>query len=91
MVWASDGIVSQPEPVTDDHPTLVVFGGIGFRAGGLAHDISEADREEMFSPVFAPEGRLPGEQSPDPGDLDETYIDYGEFLPNPDPAEDFLG
>jgi hypothetical protein len=57
-IWASDVRVSQPEP-PEDRPVQVDFGGMGFTTGGIAHNISEADREEIFSPHYSPDGENP--------------------------------
>lgn len=55
-VWGTDTRVSKPEPPADDTPVLVSFGGFGFGAGGICHDVSASDVEEIFFPSFAPEG-----------------------------------
>jgi hypothetical protein len=51
-VWATDVQISQPVP--PENPILVEFGGMGFTAGGMAHNLTESDREELFRPTFAP-------------------------------------
>lgn len=55
-IWSSDTPVSTPEPLPPDTPIVVAFGGIGFTTGGLAHDVSESDIENLFTPFFSPEG-----------------------------------
>lgn len=55
MNWSSDVAVSKPRAYSMDRPVLVDFGGFGFTTGGLAHNITEAEAEEQFIPIFAPE------------------------------------
>jgi hypothetical protein len=52
--WASDTPVSLPEPPKRERPAVLDFGGFGFSAGGLTHNITETDLEEMATPTFAP-------------------------------------
>lgn len=59
--WASDTPVSQPEPMENSLPMLVDFGGVGMTSGGLAHSLTQADIEDVFTPFYAPEGYRPGE------------------------------
>lgn len=33
---------------------MLSFGGFGFTAGGMVHDITEADLDEVFSPIYGP-------------------------------------
>lgn len=54
--WATDTPISHPEPPSKEQPILVGFGGIGFTSGGFAHDLTEAQLEEIFTPMYAPEG-----------------------------------
>ena len=54
--WASDTLISRPEPPNPEMPVLVDFEGFGFSMGGLVHNISETEIEEMFLPTYAPEG-----------------------------------
>lgn len=55
-VWGTDAPVSKPSPTPDDVPVLVDFGGFGFGADGMCHNISASDVEEAFYPTYAPEG-----------------------------------
>lgn len=55
-MWASDTSVSRPEPVTQALPVLVDMGGFAMTAGGLVHNITRDDIEDIFLPVYAPEG-----------------------------------
>lgn len=58
-IWASDVAISQPSGPPSDRPVLVDFGGLGFTTGGIAHNITEAEREALFTPFFAPQGMPP--------------------------------
>lgn len=53
-VWSADVQISQPVPVNDDAPPMVSMGGFAFTAHGLKLNLTEADREEFFSPYFQP-------------------------------------
>ena len=55
QVWAADVPISQPVPLNPDAPSLVPMGGFTFTAYGLMLDVTESDREEFFTPFFAPE------------------------------------
>lgn len=55
-LWATDTAVSRPEPMDPDAPVVVNFGGIGFTTGGMAHNLTQADVEDIFTPYYAPEG-----------------------------------
>lgn len=55
-LWGADTRVSKPEPKDNDTPVLVDFGGFGFDAGGIRHDVTATDVEEIFFPPLAPEG-----------------------------------
>jgi hypothetical protein len=55
-VWGSDVPISMPEPPR--RPIMVNFGGFGMTTGGIAHNITEADIEEMFTPFFGPEHKV---------------------------------
>lgn len=57
--WASDVKISMPVPPKVDQPVLIDLGGFGFTAGGLAHNVSKADVEEIFTPFFTPDGNVP--------------------------------
>lgn len=52
--WGCDTLVSAPEPLDPERPGLVDFGGFTFTAGGIAHDLTEAQREALLTPLFAP-------------------------------------
>ncbi|MDX1409163.1 MAG: hypothetical protein R3330_13545, partial [Saprospiraceae bacterium] len=54
--WAADTDISQPVPPDDETPVLVDFQGFGFTMNGIAHNLSEADAEDLFYPSYAPEG-----------------------------------
>lgn len=54
--WSTDTHISEPVPPRD-RKVLVDFGGFGFTSGGLCHNISEEEREAIFTPTFAPPGR----------------------------------
>jgi hypothetical protein len=58
-VWASDTSVSKPEPAASDQPALVDLGGFAMTAGGLAHNLTASDVEDIFTPMYAPEGWVP--------------------------------
>jgi hypothetical protein len=58
-IWASDVQVSQPSGPPSDRPILVDFGGFGFTTGGVAHNLTEAEREAIFTPFFSPQGLPP--------------------------------
>jgi hypothetical protein len=50
--WGSDVAVSKPE--APSRPILRDMGGFGFTSGGIAHNITEEQVEEIFSPTFTP-------------------------------------
>ena len=52
--WAADTLISMPLPPSGDRPVLVDFGGYGFGAGGLAHNITENEREALMVPWASP-------------------------------------
>lgn len=54
--WATDTLVSFPEPPPQDAPVLTDFQGLGFSMNGIVHNISDADLEDLTTPHFAPEG-----------------------------------
>ena len=54
--WATDDLISFPEPPPPDAPVVESFDGFGFSMNGMVHDITPADLEEMTTPMFAPEG-----------------------------------
>lgn len=52
--WACDAPISMPTP--PKRPIMVSFdGGFGFTTGGIAHDMSQAQKEELATPFFAPD------------------------------------
>ena len=55
-VWSADTAISRPEPIDEGLPPLVDLGGFVMTAGGLAHGLTNADMEEIFTPIYAPEG-----------------------------------
>lgn len=50
--WGADVPVSIPEP--NEREIKVGFSGMGFTTGGITHDITEAEREDLLMPSFAP-------------------------------------
>lgn len=56
--WATDTPISFPEPAPNDVPVLTDFQGFGFSMNGLVHNLTQADVDEMTTPMFAPEGYL---------------------------------
>ena len=54
--WGSDTPISLPSAPTASLPMLVDLGGsgFGFTAGGICHNITAAQLEEMATPPFAP-------------------------------------
>ena len=54
--WGSDVPVSQPEPAASVLPILVDFGGVGMTAGGVTSTVTTSDIDDVFMPMFAPEG-----------------------------------
>lgn len=57
--WASDVPVSAPAAIDPARPGLVDLGGFTFTTGGIAHNITQADREELLTPTYAPDGVRP--------------------------------
>ena len=54
--WGADAPISMPVP--PEGTVLVPLGdGMGFTAAGLVMDLNEADLEEVYAPIFAPEVR----------------------------------
>lgn len=53
--WGTDTLISMPEPPSRDQPALVdLGGGFVFTAGGIAHNLTTADAEELLTPTFMP-------------------------------------
>lgn len=53
--WAGDETPSLPQALK--RVKMISFGGFCFTDGGIAHDVSHADRERMQIPPFAPPAR----------------------------------
>jgi hypothetical protein len=59
-VWASDVPISMPSPPTDS--VVRRYGGFGTGwFGGVVHDLSPEDVEDLRHPPLAPAGPLGGE------------------------------
>lgn len=58
--WGCDVPVSAPD--VPARKVEVRFGGFAFTTQGINHDITEADREDLLTPYFAPEHFLGGER-----------------------------
>lgn len=56
--WGTDGPVSMPVPPKGQK--LVTYGGFTFTEYGIAHDVTEADLEEVLGPTYAPSNYIPG-------------------------------
>lgn len=54
--WMSDVPVSKPDPVNIALPVLVDFGGVGMNAAGLTTTLTQGEVEDVFMPVYAPQG-----------------------------------
>lgn len=54
--WAADAPISMPVPPPGDVPVVESFGALGFSMNGIVHDITEADLEDLATPMYAPEG-----------------------------------
>jgi len=55
--WGSDVPISMPEAPTQEQPVLVTFnGGFGMTTGGIAHDVTESQVDQMAQPFYAPSG-----------------------------------
>lgn len=52
--WAADVKVSMPRPLTEAQPGLVPMDGFTMTAGGLAHDLSQADWARISQPTLGP-------------------------------------
>ena len=72
--WATDVPISFPEPPSEDAPVLVDFDGFGFTSGGIVHNLSGADLEEMVTPTFAPQG-FGGEDTLAPLEIQRSWDD----------------
>jgi len=59
-VWGTDGPISMPIPRAADSGDLVPFGGFAFSPAGLVHELTEVDREEIYSDAYAPPGGVDG-------------------------------
>lgn len=57
--WGADVPVSQPGVVEADNPRIVDVGaGFVFTVNGLRHNLTEAEREDLFTPTHAPPPRV---------------------------------
>jgi hypothetical protein len=54
--WAANTEISQPQGMDPDQPVMVDMGGFGFTTGGITHNITDAERQDLFSPFYAPQG-----------------------------------
>lgn len=55
--WGCDVPVSAPD--VPQRYVAVRFGGFAFTTLGMSHDITEAQREDLLTPHFAPENFMP--------------------------------
>lgn len=55
QVWSSDCLISAPAPIDDGRPAVVHLGGFSWTTGGITHDLTEGDRDELLTPSYAPE------------------------------------
>lgn len=54
MSWGTDVPVSMPQPLGDNQG-VIDMDGFCFTDGGIAHNLSRADWEQLVVPTFAPE------------------------------------
>lgn len=52
--WSADCLVSAPTPLDGDRPVVVDLGGFAWGSGGITHDLTEGDVEEMLLPTYVP-------------------------------------
>jgi hypothetical protein len=52
--WGTDTEISLPEPPRPHMPAVVDLGGFAFTAGGISHNVTQAELEELATPTFAP-------------------------------------
>lgn len=52
--WGADTPISMPVVPKRDQPPLVDFGGFAFTAGGICHNITAGEIEDMYLPPYAP-------------------------------------
>lgn len=53
--WGADVPISMPQPIKSNNKRYLELGpGFAFTENGLAHDLYEVDREEMFAPYWQP-------------------------------------
>lgn len=59
--WGSDVPISLPSAPTTQYPMLVDLGGsgFGFTAGGICHNVTAADLEELAVPPYSPPTEIP--------------------------------
>lgn len=60
--WGSDVPIS--EPIPSGNEVKVDFEGFGFTMGGMTYAVSQEEIEEMFRPIFRPEGFLDDDDVP---------------------------
>lgn len=58
-LWGTDGKISLPVPSPNDVLIKLGDSGFVFTNGGIAHDVTEADLEEIATPGFIPPPELP--------------------------------
>lgn len=54
IAWGSDVPVSMPVPLRPGQVAHVDMDGFCFTSSGMAHNLTEADREVFGYPLFAP-------------------------------------
>lgn len=53
--WGTDTPISMPEPLPPGRVAHVDMGGFCFTIRGIAHNLTEADREVYTVPTFMPD------------------------------------
>ena len=51
-VWGADVPISMPEPPLNK--AVIDMGAFGFSVGGMVHQITEQQRDDLALPTFAP-------------------------------------
>lgn len=61
-LWGTDGVISMPKP--SPNSVLIELGDSGFvfTKGGIAHNITDADIEELSTPGFIAPPNMPQTQ-----------------------------
>lgn len=54
--WGADAPISKPGPVDVERPVMIKMGGFAFTTGGMVHDVTAEEVEEIFFPPYHPEG-----------------------------------